>query len=215
MTFLFPARAIYWASPAGDAAGDWQALIVPTVPVAVPEDLNAPPLLFLPPGRPFPVSMGADLVSKPALLQAPPAPFLPVDPELRTWRVEVVATVLKTGPPLLVSARQAGEQMTDIHSGPAEGLLALGRKRREAPREATPVSFGPRLPRPESKGARTPLVVLDLAGKDGSVERWGASIGQLDVVNRFRHLGAGPGGALRLYVRETSDGPFLLPLPKP
>ena len=212
--FVFPARAVYWTPPGAEAPeSDWQAWIAPTVPVAVPGDLNAPPLLFLPPGRPFPIAMGSDLVSRPILLQVSPAPFFPPDPALGAWRIDVVATILKTGPPLLVAARQPGATMADVRSGPAEGLLLLGRKRRDVPREATPISFGPRLSRPDFKTfARQQIAVLDLPGKDGTVERWGAPIGQLDVVNRFGRLGPGSHGELRLSVRTTDDGPFLTPL---
>ena len=103
--------------------------------------------------------------------------------------------------------------MADVRSGPAEGLIALGRKRRDVPREATPIAFGPRLPRPDSKTfARQYVTVLDLPGKDGALERWGAPIGELDVVNRFGRLGAGPKGTQRLYVRATDDGPYLTPM---
>ncbi|MEO6323630.1 MAG: hypothetical protein ABIT01_01390 [Thermoanaerobaculia bacterium] len=218
--FLFPARVVFWAAPEADGAeSGWQAWITPTVPVAAPEDLNAPALLFLPPGRPFRVALGADLVSKPTLLRAPAPRYFPADPALEAWRIEVVATLLKTGPPLLVAARgnggsgSAGGLMADVHSGPADGLVALGRKRRDVPREATPIAFGPRLARPDAKTFPKQLVVvLDLPGKDGDLERWGTPIGQLDIVNRFGRMSAGPRGEPRLHVRDAADGPFLIPL---
>lgn len=210
--FVFPGRAVFWRPPATDtAAAGWEVWAAPLTAVAPPEGLGVPPLLFLPPGRPFPLEMGPDLVSQPKSLVVEPPPFFPEDPDLGLYRVEVTAEVERIGPRLLLVGTRPGDVMVEVRSGPLEGPLLLGKKRRELPLLPTPLSFGPRPPRPDSKlFPSIPLAVLDIAGAGGSVQRWGAPVGAFDVMNRFGKLL--PGDPERLTARADGTGPALTAL---
>ena len=212
--FIFPGRAIYWKAPAQDTPdAGWTVWAVATAPVSAPEGVAAPPLLFLPPGRPFEIAMGSDLVSRPVSLRVEVPPFFPEDPDLTLYRVELTAQVERVGPPVLLVGARGGAVMVDVRSGPAEGPLALGKKRRELPLYPTPLSFGPRMSRPDSKVfPNVPLAVIDVSGREGTVERWGAPVGAFDVVNRFGKLV--PGEPERLVVRPDGTGPALTALPR-
>lgn len=208
-TFGFPGRAVFWRALEGDTPGaTWEVWVVASVPVAAPESLNAP-LLILPPCRPFPVKMGTNLVAPSVRLEIEPLPFFPAAEELAEYRIEVAVELDRNGPPLLLGPNRTGPVMVEVKSGPADGPIAAGKKRRELPAYPMPISFGPRPARPDSKVfPGVPLVVFDLPGKDGDLERWGAPIGAVDVVNRFGKLGDGG----KVYVRPDGTGPFLAPL---
>jgi len=208
--FSFPGRAVYWHLPEGEPPEAYGELwVVPVVPISAPDGIGAPPLLMLAPGRPLVLELGPDLVTKPAILVPPRVAPFPADPDVQAWRISVVAEVDPKGPPVLLASARAGTQMADVRSGPNEGAPLVGKKKRELPGTATPLSFGPRVPRPDSKAyPRVPLLVLDLPGKDGAVERWAAPIGAFDVVNRFGKLVESKTG-VRLFVRADGTGPFL------
>jgi hypothetical protein len=215
--YVFPGHAIFWNAPADDSPeGVWRVWLVASMSVAAPEDSGAPPLLMLPSGRPFAAEIGTDLTTKPTLFIAKAPPFFPEDPDLALWRIEVTAQVERLGPPLFVSAAKPGAVMVEVKSGPAEELVAIGKKRRDAPAIATAVEFGPRAARSDSKAlAKVPLLVLDLPGKDAVIERWGAPIGTFDVVNRFARMVEEPPSPPRFYVRAESSSPFLTGMPLP
>lgn len=208
-TFLFPGRAVFWKSPETDSPDAlFNVHVVPTAPVAPPEGTSGPALLILPPGQAFAVSLGADLTSRPLQIALDAPPGLPRDPDLPLWRLNVTVEVDRSGPPVILSVVKSGPILVDVKSGPSEGAIVVGKKRRDAPSFTQALSFGPRPGRPDSKiYPGTLLAVLDLAGKEGSVERWAAPISAVDVVNRFGKLV--PGDPAKIFVRAEGTGPFL------
>ncbi|HEV8269217.1 MAG TPA: hypothetical protein VGR00_13320, partial [Thermoanaerobaculia bacterium] len=54
--------------------------------------------------------------------------------------------------------------------------------------------------------------VVDLPGKEGAVERWGAPLAWFEVTNRFGKVDAAATPA-RFYARTEATGPYLLALP--
>lgn len=209
--FVYPARIVFWDLPGGDAPGTiW---VVPTAPVAPPEELGGPPLLLLPPGRAFALEVGPELVS-PAVTLAPPAPvgFAP-DPALAAWRVELRARWERDGPPILLVARRTAEALTELRSGPTDGFVTLGKKRRDAPSEPVPLLFGPRAARPDKNAPKGLLAAVALPGKEGTLDLWGAPLSLFDVANRFGRLTV-EGAASRFWVRGETTGPSLLSLAK-
>ncbi|MBL8112074.1 MAG: hypothetical protein JNK60_04260 [Acidobacteria bacterium] len=209
--YLFAGRAVFFTAKNDETENAvWETWIVPTLPVLAPEGMGAPPLLALPAGRPFVVELGVNLVSKPVVLRAPPVPGFPVDPETEAWKLEIVVELDRLGPPVFVALGRAGVSLADVRSAPTEPFLTIGKKKRDVPSVATPISFGPRPVKADSKlWSKVPLLVVDLPGKDAEVERWAGPLGAFDVVNRFGRVDGS-----RLYVRSTPDGPSLQALPR-
>lgn len=214
-TFLFPGRAIYWRSPEAESADAvFKVHVVSTAPIAPPEGTSGPPLLVLPPGQAFVVSLGAEMTSRPVTMPLDSPLGLPRDPDLAVWRLNVSVEIDRAGPPVLLNVVKSGPVLVDVKSGPTDGALVVGKKRREPAAFVLPLSFGPRVARPDARAyAGTLLAVLDLAGKEGAVERWAAPISAVEVTNRFGKLV--PGDPARIFVRTDGTGPFLTVLKPP
>lgn len=200
-TYAFGGRVVSWQ---GGGGSPWVAWIVPTTPLAPPEELAFPPHLHLPAGEAFPVEMGTDLVSAEAGFAPPPLRHLaPADPG---GSVLVRAEVEKMGPPLFLAAARPGAELFEVRSGPGEPTVLLGKRRRDVPVAATPLLLGPRPSRAESKGhPGVPVLVVALPDRDGALERWAAPVEAFDVVNR---LWRGPAGGA-FFARSDGTGPSL------
>lgn len=200
-TYAFGGRAVSWQ---GGGSSPWVAWIVPTAPLAPPEELGFPPHLSLPAGEAFPLEMGSDLVSAEAGF-APP-PLRHVAPPEPGGSVLVRAEVDRMGPPLFLAAARPGAELAEVRSGPGEPTVLLGKRRRDVPVAATPLLLGPRPSRAESKSyPGVPVLVVVLPDRDGVLERWAAPAEAFDVVNRFSR---GPSGGA-FYARADGTGPSL------
>jgi len=206
--YLHPGRAVFWDL----ASGQPRLWVVATEPVPVPEDLGAPLQMALPPGRPFPVELGADLKCAPALVPVPPVPYLPGEVEIAAYRAEVSVELDRTGPPVFLTGASGGAAMSEVQSGPFDGPVVLGKRQRELPVTATQLAFGPRPAAADARAfAGQPLFVVDLPAKDGQVQRWAAPVGAFLVVNAFGSIAEASGGP-RLYARGDAQGPYLTAL---
>jgi len=209
-TYLFRAHAVLFelGSAADDAPFVW---VSADEPVAGPDD--GPPLLLVPPGRPLRLPLAGDLGGVPVLVPPPQSSRFPPDLSLSAWTMEVTAALDRNGPPLLLAAAVPGEALAEVRSGPTDGAVELSKKRRDVPAVATPLAFGPRPASPDAKSyAGQRVVVVEIAGRDGTSQRWAAPPGAFSVVNAFARLVNGPSGAERICVRPDGQGPCLIPL---
>jgi hypothetical protein len=209
-TYLFRAHAVLFelGSESENAAFVWASA---DEPVTGPDD--GPPLLLIPPGRPLRLPLASDLGGAPVLVSPPQPARFPPDAALRGWTIEVTAALDQNGPPLLLAAAAAGEALAEVRSGAMDAAVELSKKRREIPAVATQLAFGPRAAAPDAKSyAGQRVFVVEIPGKDGISQRWGAPPGAFSVVNAFARLVNGPAGAERICVRPDGQGPFLTPL---
>lgn len=205
-SFAFGGRAVLWQAPPAGAPGPWTVWIVPTAPLAPPEDLALPALLFLPAGEAIAFDLGNDLASTERALPARPHPGIPAGAEAG-WSIHVRAEIERVGPPVFVVGSPSAGSMADVRSAPSEPTFLLGKRRHDLPLVSTPLAAGPRQARAESKTyAGLPVVCVDLPVKEGTLERWAAPVSSFDVVNRFARLS--PDGT-RLLVRADGSGPSL------
>ena len=182
-------------------------------PIDGPDD--GPPLLLIPPGRPFRLPLASDIGGGVSALAAPQPSRFPPDPALKEWTLEMAAELDRTGPALLLApaAPAAGEVLAEVRSAASEPTVAVGKKRRELPVVATSLAFGPRATAPDAKTfAAQRVFVVELAGKDGSSQRWAAPPSAFTVVNAFARRSAASGPE-RISVRADGSGPFLTTLP--
>jgi len=209
-TYLYRAHAVLFELSM-ESEGVSAVWVSADEPIAGPDD--GPALLVIPPGRPFRLPLASDLGGVPTTLAPPQPARFPPDPALAGWIVDVAAEIDRNGPPLLLAAAAPGEALAEVHSGPMDPAVALGKKRREVPAVASPLAFGPRPSAPDAKsfpGQR--VFVLELVGKDGASQRWGAPTGAFLIVNAFERLVPSPPGPERIFVRADGDGPFLTAL---
>lgn len=205
-SFAFGGRAVFWQAPPSGGPGPWTVWVLPTAPLAPPEELALPALLFLPAGEAIAFDLGSDLASSERALTARPHPALPPGTEAG-WSVHVRVEIERVGPPVFVVGSPSAGSLADVRSAPAEPTFLLGKRRHDLPPVSTPLAAGPRQARAESKTyAGLTVVAVDLPLKEGTLERWAAPVASFDVVNRLARLS--PEGT-RLFVRADGSGPSL------
>jgi hypothetical protein len=203
-TYVFHARAVFFElkDEADGPSGVW---VSADEPIPGPDD--GPPLLMIPPGRPFRVPLSSDVGGTPVALVPPPPPGFPRDLVPAGWLAETTAELDRNGPPLLLAGASPGEVLSEVRTGRQDPLVELSKKRHEIPSVATPLAFGPRPASADSKSyAGLRVLVVEVSGKDGASQRWAAPPAAFTVVNAFGRLVPGE----RLAVRADGQGPSLV-----